>query len=83
LISSQTEYLRAREELAYLTDWLLRLEDEKTPHRKGITTASVRKMISRLQEELGEYEATAIPSPPASEQRTDSSRDGAEGNRQS
>ena len=59
MISSKTEYLKAREELQHLTHWLSRLENEKATVRKSLTTASIRKMISRLQEELAEYEAAA------------------------
>ena len=32
--------------------------------RKGLTIASVRKMISRLQDELAEYEAAGALTPP-------------------
>jgi BMFP domain-containing protein YqiC len=71
LIASQTEYLRAREELEYLNDWLSRLEDKNATPHKAITSASVRKMIARLQEELAEYEAASVSSSPAFEERTD------------
>jgi hypothetical protein len=83
LISSKTEYSRAREELAYLTDWLSRLEDEKTTPRKGITAASVSKMIARLQEQLAEYEAAIACSSPASEERNESNPGRVEGNERS
>lgn len=64
MISSKTEYQKAREELDYLGRWLSRLEDENAPARKGLTTAGVRRMISRLQDELAEYEATGALIPP-------------------
>ena len=55
MISSETEYQKAREELDHMARWLSRLEDENAAERKGLTTASVRKMIARLQEELAQY----------------------------
>ena len=66
MISSETEYHKAREELEHLTRWLSRLEDKKVTARKGLTTASIRKMISRIQEELAEYEARGVSTPPVS-----------------
>lgn len=78
MISSQMEYLKAREELQYLTHWLSRLEDENATARKGLTTASVRKMISRLQEELAEYETVGDSIPPAPEGRTKPNNGGVE-----
>lgn len=70
MISSETEYQKAREELEHLTRWLSRLENEGVTARKGLTTASIRKMISRVQEELAEYEAGGALTQPASEERT-------------
>jgi hypothetical protein len=78
VISSQTEYLKAREELEYLNRWLARLESEKTTSRKGLTTASIRRMIVRLQEELAEYETADLSNSPASEDRADPNRGGVE-----
>ena len=69
MISSPTEYEKAREELQYLNQWLSRLENEIP--RKGLTTASVRKMISRLQEELAEYEASGDAVLPTSQEPTE------------
>lgn len=66
MISSETECRKAREELDYLTDWLARLESEEVADRKSLTSASVRRMISRVQEEIAEYEAASestLPSP--------------------
>lgn len=71
MISSQTEYQKAREELDHLTRWLSRLENEKVAVRKGLTVASIRKMISRLQDELAEYEAAGALTPPVSEEQTE------------
>ncbi len=83
MISSHAEYLRAREELEYLNDWLSRLEDKNITPRKAVTTASVRKMIARLQEELAEYEAASVASPPTSEERTDSNSGSVDKNKHS
>jgi hypothetical protein len=71
MISSQTEYQKAREELQYLNHWLSRLENEKEIPRKGLTTASIRKMISRLQEELAEYEMSGDSILPASKEQSE------------
>jgi hypothetical protein len=68
LISSQTEYQKAREELEDLNRWLVRLETNEGAEFKGLTAASVRKMISRVREEVAEYEATIPPVPPSSEE---------------
>jgi hypothetical protein len=74
MISSQTEYQKARDELGYLNRWLSRLEDEKATANKCLTTASIRKMIARLQEELAEFEAASISISPRSEKRTEPNR---------
>jgi hypothetical protein len=66
LISSPTEYQKAREELDYMARWLSRLESEDAAVRKDLTISSVRKMISRLQNELAEYETAGALTPPAS-----------------
>jgi hypothetical protein len=79
VISSQTEYQKAREELHHLTGWLSRLENEKATARKGLTTASIRRMISRLHEELAEYETADASNPPASGQRPEPDDGGIEG----
>ena len=71
MISSQTEYRKAREEIEHLTRWLSRLENEKATVRKGITVASIRKMISRLQDELAEYEAAGASTLPVPEKQTE------------
>ena len=78
MISSQTEYAKAREELQYVTHWLSRLESEKGTTRKGLTTASVRKMIARLQEELAKYEAAGACTTPDSKERSGPNDDGGE-----
>ena len=77
MISSQKEYQKARDELRYLTDWLSRLESEKATARKGLTTASIRKMIARLQDELAEYEAAGAAILPTPEERAEPNDGGA------
>ncbi len=78
MISSQTEYQKAREELEHLNLWLSQLENGTTTVQKGFTVASIRKMISRLQEELAEYEVTGISTPSVREERTESNDGGVE-----
>jgi hypothetical protein len=69
LICSQTEYQKAREELDDLTRWLARIESEDATVRKGLTTASIRRMICRVQGELAEYETMSVSAPPGSEKQ--------------
>jgi predicted nuclease with TOPRIM domain len=75
LISSQTEYKKAREELDHLSRWLSRLESENATVRKGLTVASIRKMISRLQDELAEYETAVASNLPVPEEQTNADDD--------
>lgn len=65
MISSETECQKAREDLDYLNGWLARLESEEVADRKSLTSASVRKMISRVQEEIAEYEAASASTAPS------------------
>ncbi len=62
----------------HLTYWLSQLEEKKATARKGLTTASIRKMIARLQEELAEYEAAGELPPAAAEQRPEPNDGGVE-----
>ena len=64
MISSQTEYQKAREELDHLTRWLARLESRQVTERKGLTAASVSAMIRRIQAEIDDYEAAGRSTPP-------------------
>jgi len=66
VIASETEYENAREELDHLARWLNRLETVEVAERKVLTITSVRRMISRVQEELAEYEAASLSTPPNS-----------------
>ncbi len=70
MISSKTEYRKAREELDYLTDWLARLDTEEAADSESLTSASVRGMISRVQEEIAEYDAANSPTAPSPENST-------------
>lgn len=58
MISSRQEYDKAQEELRCLEDWLARLQHDHPFPTKGLTKAGVRKMISRLREELARFEGT-------------------------
>lgn len=58
MVSSTEEYDKAQEELRHLEDWLARLQRDNPVPTKGLTKAGIRKMISRLHEELAEFEGT-------------------------
>jgi hypothetical protein len=58
MISSPIEYQKAQEDLRLLTERLQRLQQEHPGGSKGLTKAGVRKMISRLHEELAIYEGS-------------------------
>ncbi len=57
MISSETECQKAREELDRLTRWLAEIENKEGAERNGLTAASIRRMISRVKEEISQYEA--------------------------
>lgn len=56
MISTTDEYQKAQDELRHLEDWLSKLQREHPVPDKGLTKAGIRKMISRLHEELAIYE---------------------------
>jgi hypothetical protein len=58
VISTAGEYEAAKNELAHLEDWLLRLQREHPAPSHGLSKAGVRKMIARLHEELAVYEGS-------------------------
>ena len=59
MIETPTQYEKAQEELRFMEDWLARLRrEEPDANGKGLTKASVRKMIARLHEELAVYEGS-------------------------
>jgi hypothetical protein len=65
MISSEHEYLKACQEVDDLNQWLAQLTDTEAKF-KGLTSGSVRNMISRIQAELAEYEIARVSAPPAS-----------------
>jgi len=58
MIENQQEYEAAQHELRDLEDRLARVHHEHPNPEKGYTKVGIRKMIARLHEELGVYEAT-------------------------
>lgn len=61
-----------------MTLWLSQIESGGATVRKGLTSASVRKMIARIQEELAEYEAASAATPPGSTDRSEAGDPSAE-----
>ena len=59
MITTQTEYEKAQTELRDLQDRLEVLQREYPIGEKGFTKAGIRKLIARLNEELGVYEGSA------------------------
>jgi len=66
VITTQTEYDKAQDELRDLQDRLAKLQEEHPVGEKGFTKAGIRKLIARLNEELAVYEGSeeARLSPP-------------------
>lgn len=58
MISNTMEYQRAEAELRDLQARLERLQKDHPLGDKGFVKAGVRKLISRLNEELGVFEAS-------------------------
>ena len=58
MITTQTEYEKAQTELRGLQDRLEALQREHPIGEKGFTKAGIRKLIARLNEELGVYEGS-------------------------
>jgi len=56
MIENDQHYQKALDELQYMEDWLRRLQGQSSDASKGLTKAGIRKMIARLQDELGAYE---------------------------
>ncbi len=63
MITNILEYQKAQEELRDLEGRLHRLEQSHPVGDKGFTKAGIRKMISRLHEELGIYEGSEEAKP--------------------
>ena len=66
MITAQTEYDKAQDELRDLQDRVAKLQEEHPVGEKGFTKAGIRKLIARLNEELAVYEGSeeARLSPP-------------------
>ena len=58
MISNQTEYEKAQQELRSLEERLARLQQSHPIGSKGLTKAGIRKMIAHLHEELAIYEGS-------------------------
>ncbi len=58
MISNNTEYKKAQEEINILEKRLERLQQSHSIGSKGFTKAGIRKMIARLHEELALYEGS-------------------------
>ena len=58
MIATTTEYEKAQEELRALEERLGRLQQSHPVGSKGFTKAGIRKMISRLHEELAVFEGS-------------------------
>ena len=71
MIANENEYNCVLEELRSLEELLAKMRQETREYRPDLELLSVRRLIARLHEELGQYEARADrPVPNArSEQR--------------
>lgn len=58
MISTETEYTKAQEELHALEVRLSELQKTNPGGSKGFTKAGIRKMIARLHEELAVFEGS-------------------------
>ncbi len=58
MISNNTEYEKAQEEISILEKRLDQLKKAYPIGAKGFTKAGIRKMIARLHEELAVYEGS-------------------------
>ena len=58
MITKAVEYQKACEELDKLQAWLDELRRAHPGREKGLTKAGVRKMIARLQEDIGQFEGS-------------------------
>ncbi|HUE73149.1 MAG TPA: hypothetical protein VMP01_19850 [Pirellulaceae bacterium] len=59
MITSETDYEKAQEELRSLEQRLAALQQTHPLGSKGFTKAGIRKMIARLHEELAVFEGEA------------------------
>jgi predicted outer membrane protein len=58
MISNETEYRKAQDEIRMLEQRLQKLQEANPIGEKGFTKAGVRKMIARLHEELAVFEGS-------------------------
>ena len=56
MFASQSEYERAQAEIRDLENRLQRIQQDQSIASKGFTKAGIRKMISRIHEELAVYD---------------------------
>ena len=59
MIANEVEYQQSLGELAALETLLAEMRQELRPYRPDLELLGVRRLISRLHEELGEYEGNA------------------------
>ena len=60
MINNMAEYQKACEELDHFQKWLEKLLRSHPGRERGLTKAGVRKMIARLQEEIGYFEGSGM-----------------------
>ncbi len=56
MIENEAEYAGAKRDLQYMENWLAKILSEPS-RRPDFTLLGVRRMIARLHEELGRFEA--------------------------
>ena len=59
MIANEIEYQQALDELQALEQLLAEMRQESRPYRPDLELLGVRRLISRLHDELGQYEADA------------------------
>ena len=57
MITNLHEYKIAQEQIGFLEEWLERIQESPPMKLKGFTMAGIRKMIARIHEELGVFDA--------------------------
>ncbi len=59
MIANEIEYQQALDELQSLEHVLAEMRQESRPFRPDLELLSIRRLISRLHDELGQYESDA------------------------
>ena len=59
MIANELEYQQARSELQSLEQLLEEMLQEQRPYRPDLELLSIRRLLARLHEELGQYESAA------------------------